>query len=104
MDQSRCSFRDSRATALGSRPHRFCALICTSNLDQSGKPRTSSGATRRWRWRWITSLLSHTSGRYSWQSSVVVRAARLCSMSAYCNVVDAGACSRPSSEAKLQSR
>eukprot|EP00959_Pyramimonas_sp_CCMP1952_P332084 6953653-Pyramimonas_sp.AAC.1 len=42
-NQHRCSFRSSRVTVLGSRFRRFCRLIRTSNLDQSGSRGRAAG-------------------------------------------------------------
>eukprot|EP00959_Pyramimonas_sp_CCMP1952_P303736 6356163-Pyramimonas_sp.AAC.1 len=39
----RCSFRNSRVTTLGSRLRKFCRLIWTSNLDQSGNRWRAAG-------------------------------------------------------------
>eukprot|EP00959_Pyramimonas_sp_CCMP1952_P314415 6582074-Pyramimonas_sp.AAC.1 len=53
-----CSCRTSRVTALGSRLRKFCRLICTRNLDQSGSLGRAAGLPAGW-WRWTPFLLSH---------------------------------------------
>eukprot|EP00959_Pyramimonas_sp_CCMP1952_P078762 1646639-Pyramimonas_sp.AAC.2 len=42
-NQRKRSFPSSRVTTLGSRLRRFCRLICTSNLDQSGSRGREAG-------------------------------------------------------------
>eukprot|EP00959_Pyramimonas_sp_CCMP1952_P470927 9497534-Pyramimonas_sp.AAC.1 len=39
----KCSFRNSRVTALGSRLRKFCRLICTANLTKSGSRGRAAG-------------------------------------------------------------
>eukprot|EP00959_Pyramimonas_sp_CCMP1952_P401308 8408830-Pyramimonas_sp.AAC.1 len=42
-NQRKCSFPGSLVTTLGSRLRKFCSLICTSNLDQSGSRGRAAG-------------------------------------------------------------
>eukprot|EP00959_Pyramimonas_sp_CCMP1952_P014758 312645-Pyramimonas_sp.AAC.1 len=42
-NQRKCIFRNSRATALGSRFRKFRRLICASNRDQSGSRGRAAG-------------------------------------------------------------
>eukprot|EP00959_Pyramimonas_sp_CCMP1952_P146168 3060456-Pyramimonas_sp.AAC.1 len=67
----KCSFRNSRVSTLGSRLRRFCKLIGTSSLDQSGGRGRAAGFPAG---RWISPLLSAASGSDPWQPSVIIRA------------------------------